>query len=171
MSMKYPESDWFTDGFVSNFIVILEEAGLKGEAAELGTHLDVKNVLHILQVEYTRLFINAPHRCIAPPFGSVYLESDRSLKAAATERVRDFYRIHGFDIVDTSIIPDEISIELEFLGRLADRGLPREEDEFLSRYFRPWFVEFRDIVTSEAGHPFYPAVVKLIDFFTLQEED
>jgi TorA maturation chaperone TorD len=101
----------------------------------------------------------------------VYLESGRSLFGTTTEKVRDFYREHGFDIADPRAVPDEISLELEFLGLLAGQRKQEDESWFLSRLFRPWFVQFRDIVIMEARLPFYVALVKMIDFFTLQEED
>jgi len=172
LSMKYPEPSWFNQGYASNLITILKEAGLTDEAESLSAiSVPDEKVLEDLQVEYTRLFINAVPHVPAPPFGSVYLESGRSLYGKTTEKVRDFYREHGFDISDPAAVPDEITLELEFLGLLAGQGRYEEERQFLSDFFRPWFVRFRDIVVAEAGHPFYVALVKLIDFFTLQEED
>ena len=172
LSMKYPEPSWFTEGYTSNFMIILKEAGFSEEADGLARIAEPdEKVLEDLQVEYTRLFINAVPQVPAPPFGSVYLEAGRSLYGKTTEMVRDFYREHGFDLTDPSAVPDEISLELEFLGRLAGQGRYEEEERFLSDFFRPWFIRFRDIVVAEAGHPFYVALVRLIDFFTLQEED
>ena len=171
LSMRYPEPAWFTKGYLSNFLTILKEAGFEAEYDRLHDLLNLdEKAFEDLQVEYTRLFINAVPRCPAPPFGSVYLEAGHSLYGTSTEKVRDFYREHGFDIADPKALPDEITLELEFLGLLADQGLEEDEAVFLSRFFRPWFVQFRDIVVAEARHPFYPALVKLIDFFTLEEE-
>ncbi len=172
ISMKYPEPSWFTEGYASNFLTILKESGFEQDAeALMQIAKPDKKVVEDLQVEYTRLFINAVPRVPAPPFGSVYLEGGRSLFGKTTEKVRDFYRMNGFDIADPSAVPDEITLELEFLGHLAGQGRYEEEGQFLSVFFRPWFVQFRDIVVAEAGHPFYVALVRLIDFFTLQEED
>ena len=172
LSMKYPELSWFTEGYCSNFVAILKDADFKDHAERLAFMLyPHSRVIEELQVDYTRLFINAVPQCPAPPFGSVYLESGRSLWGRTTEKVRDFYREHGFDIADTTVVPDEISIELEFLGVLAGRELHKDEDYFLAEFFRPWFQPFRDIVTVQATHPFYIALMELIDFFTLKEED
>lgn len=172
LSMKYPDHSWFTEGYASNFLAILKDADFQDHAERLAFILNPDDkVIEDLQVDYTRLFINAVPQCPAPPFGSVYLESGRSLWGRTTERVRDFYRGHGFDIADPDAVPDEISIELEFLGLLAGRGLHQDEDRFLAEFFRPWFQLFRDIVTAQASHPFYIALVELIDFFTLKEED
>ncbi len=172
LSMKYPDASWFNQGYVSNLVALLQAAGLEEDAAKLKVIEQASdNDMEDLQVEHTRLFINAVPKVLAPPFGSVYLESGRSLYGKTTEKVRDFYREHGFDIADPTAVPDEITLELEFLGYMAGQENEEVEAEFLSRFFRPWFVQFRDIVIAEAGHPFYPALVKLIDFFTLQEED
>ncbi len=180
LGMKYPDKAWFNAGFMSNLVALLSEAGFETESAELsslvlqGTAPDQPlsgEVIDALQIEFTRLFINTPAGCPAPPYGSVYLESDRSLQGTTTEKVRLYYRKHGFDISDSSIVPDEISVELEFLGLLAAREEFDSEGDFLNEFFRPWFVTFRDMVLKEARHPYYPALVKLIDFFTSQEEE
>ncbi len=178
IGMRYPDSAWLNEGFMSNLVALLGEAGFGTESAGLSSLMppDMESgqsladkVINALQVEFTRLFINAPAGCPAPPFGSVYLESCGSLQAVTTEKVRLYYRSHGFDIADSSIIPDEISVELEFLGLLVSKGEFDKEGHFLKEFFRPWFVTFRDIVLKEARHPYYPALVRLIDFFTSQE--
>ena len=171
LSLKYPDSSWFNEGYISNCLAIMREAGLQKDAKAVEECFQKDAFLEELQLEYTRLFINAVPHTIAPPFGSVYLEKDRSLYGNTTERVRNYYRSHNFDLINPGAIPDDIVIELEFLSVLASLNNEKAEQEFLEKYFRPWFVTFRDIVLIEARHPFYKGMVRLIDFFTSQEED
>lgn len=172
LSMKYPESSWCNEGYISNCLAIMHEAGFRENAKELEKCLkESDNFLEDIQVEYTRLFINAVPLTIAPPFGSVYLDRDRNLHGPSTEKVQIFYRKQNFELVNPSAIPDEISIELDFLALLIANNKFVEEDEFLSKYFRPWFTQFQDLVIKESHHPFYKGLIRLIDFFTSKEED
>jgi TorA maturation chaperone TorD len=171
LASKYPEKEWLTQGFMTNLLAILREAELEQEADNLAALTDLApDDLENLQIEYTRLFINAVPGTIAPPFGSIYLHNDRSLYGPSTVKVKDFYRQHGFEIKNPAAIPDELSLELEFLGLLVSQGMEEEEEEFLALYFRPWFKKFSDVVINETTQPFYRAVVRLIDFFTTKEE-
>ena len=166
-TMRYPEPEWFTPEFSEAFISFLAETAFKAEAMEIksvATPFDA--FLEDLQVEYTRLFINAVPSCPAPPFGSVHMEGGRSLYGKSTEKVLDFYRENGFEPAGREAVPDELTIELEFLGLLAENGKAREEEEFLSTLFRPWFSKFRQIVIKEAQHPFYRTAVQVINAFT-----
>ena len=171
LATKYPEKEWLTPGFMTNLLAILREARMEKEAEELSSLENPgPDDLENLQVEYTRLFINAVPGTIAPPFGSIYLHADRSLYGPSTVKVKDFYRQHGFEIKNPAAIPDELTLELEFLGLLVAEGKAEEEEEFLALYFRPWFRKFSDVVINETTQPFYRAVVRLIDFFTTKEE-
>ncbi len=171
LAVRYPEKDWFTSGFITNFLSVLREAGSGTEADELAelTNYDPAT-LEDLQVEYTRLFINAVPGTIAPPFGSIYLHNDRSLYGPSTVKVKNFYRQHGFELKNQATIPDELSLELEFLGLLVSQEKFDDEEEFLALYFRPWFKKFSNVVINETTQPFYRAVVRLIVFFTTKEE-
>lgn len=167
MSMRYPEPEWFSPEFFKAFVRFLSETDFMTEAMEIvsvATPFDA--FLEDLQVEYTRLFINAMPSCPAPPFGSVYMEGGRSLYGTSTEKVLDFYRENGFEPVSREAVPDELTIELEFLGLLAENRKTRAEEEFLSTLFRPWFSKFSAVVIKEAKHPFYRIVVQVIDAFT-----
>ena len=172
LASKYPEKEWLTQGLMTNFLAILREAGLGKEADSLTDLINPNpDYLENLQVEYTRLFINAVPGTVAPPFGSIYLDNDRSLYGPSTVKVKDFYRQHGFEIKNPAAIPDELSLELEFLGLLVSQGKAEDEEKFLALYFRPWFKKFSQVVISETSEPFYRAVVCLIDFFTTKEEN
>jgi TorA maturation chaperone TorD len=171
-SMTYPEANWFTQEYISTCVTFLSSAGLTGGAEEIRERAAAESpdaFLEEVRIEYTRLFINTPSSCPAPPYGSVYMESGRSLYGNSTERVLEFYRQNGFEPVAPQAVPDELSIELEFLAMLAGEGKRETEQEFISTLFRPWFVKFRDAVTGNAEHPFYRTMVMAIDAFTGSE--
>ncbi len=172
LSMRYPEPSWCDDGYLSNCRAIMHEAGHFEDAWDLEEALAKSHdFLEDLQLEYTRLFINAPGGVSAPPFGSVYLEGDRSLYGLSTEKVKAFYREQNFFLADPLAVPDALSMELDFLSLLVAGKKFHKEEEFLSKYFRPWFSKFRDIVVGESQHPFYVGIIKLIDLFTSKEDD
>ncbi len=123
-----------------------------------------------LRTEYTRLFITSAPRTTLPLYASVYVDGDGTLQGKTTERTRDFYREHGYDLVNETEPADHISFELDFLAALAGEAMLEEEDLFLRTLFRPWFERFQKKWTKEARHPFYEVSIRLIDFFTKEEQ-
>ncbi|MGV1098904.1 TorD/DmsD family molecular chaperone [Thiovibrio sp. JS02] len=169
-SMQYPDPAWMDEKYFSVIYTFLEELGWQDEARELhNTISDEKEWLEPLQVEHTRLFVNAVPSVIAPPYGSVYLSNDGKLYGPSAVKAKAFYREKGFHLVGEYDIPDHITFELEFLALLAEDGRTEDEEIFLQEHFRPWFPKFQARVLQEGRHPFYRVLVKLIDFFTREE--
>jgi len=172
----YPLEDHINKDFLEFFVLLKDElSGIdtSKEPSELLSQFeqDPDSFLSQLQIEYTRLFINSPSGVVAPPYGSVYLhDGDRSLWGNTTAAVKAFYRRYGLDIADAQVVPDELSLELEFLSYLAAKGQTDAEREFLEKFFRPWFCHFKEKVYAEAQHPFYKYLVELIDIFTNEED-
>lgn len=169
-SMRYPATDWLNEDYFAALYTLL--AGLTWHSDHDDLRQAVSNdpdPLETIQVEHTRLFINAAPHVIAPPYGSVYMQGEGTLMNKSTERVRDFYRQRGFDLADGNEIADHLIYELEFLGLLAESGKPEDEELFLEKCFRPWFGKFHDRVIEGADHQFYRVMVRLIDFFTKEE--
>lgn len=169
-SMRYPGPDWMRTDYFSAVDIFLAELGWDAEAQALRQSISENdNWLESLQVEHTRLFVNAIPTVIAPPYGSVYLGADGMLYGPSAEKAKAFYREQGFDLAGEADIPDHISFELEFLALLAGDGKEKEEALFLRKHFRPWFPKFQARVLQEGRHPFYGILVNLIDFFTREE--
>lgn len=168
--MQYPDKGWMDDAYFSVIYTFLTELGWTEDAAELKKSIeDVDDWLEPLQIEHTRLFVNAIPSVIAPPYGSVYLSSDGMLYGKSAVRTKDFYHEHGYELAGEADIPDHLSFELEFLGILAAEGKEEAEEQFLKEHFRTWFPKFQERVLKEVRHPFYRVLVKLIDFFTREE--
>ncbi len=167
-SMRYPDSQWFTDEYCNGLYLLLDALDAAQERQDIDSTFADAGFLERLQAEYTRLFINAAPHVIAPPYGSVY--KNHSLGGQYTEDIHLFYRRHGYDLREKSDFADNIVYQLEFLSCIAQQGEDDIQREFLSCFFFPWFGEFSRRVKEEAELPFYPVIISLIDFFTKEEE-
>jgi putative dimethyl sulfoxide reductase chaperone len=125
--------------------------------------------------EYTRLFIKPFPHGIAPPYGSFYLEKERSSEKTGSEVLR-FYDEAGFTLKeDLHDLPDHIIHELEFMGILADQEseatggerirLEEVQLHFLSRHIIPWVPIFCKKVVEQSLHPFYRILASLTEDF------
>lgn len=165
--MRFPENNVLTDDFLDVYEYLLEQLELHREKEQFHRfRTEDQNLIQTLQVEYTRLFINAIPHVIASPYASVYQQCNHDLQGTLTEKTRDFYREQGYDIANTAEPADHIRFELEFLAALLQTGKIDAEQQFLQQLFRPWFPRFRDRVVEGSQHPFYTISVQLIDQFT-----
>ncbi|MBU0484820.1 MAG: molecular chaperone TorD family protein [Proteobacteria bacterium] len=171
LSMRYPTTDWLNKDYFAALYVLLEGLGWHGDIYTLKDPLlRVADIIETLQIEYTRLFINAVPHVIAPPYGSVYVPGEGTVMNRSTELIRAFYRQHGFELAPGTEIADHIVCELEFLSLLAESGKSADEEIFLHEFFRSSFVKFHNRVIEGADHHFYRVVIRLIDFFTKEED-
>ena len=170
-AMQYPDSSWFNADFISVFNELLNQLDWKDASIEISDRFsEDADLIEALQIEYTRLFINAVPHVVAPPYGSVYLTGDGALYGPTAEKTRPYYIEKGFDLKNPKEIPDHLVYELEFLALLAGQENEEDEHNFLSTFFRPWFSKFHDTVVKQAQHPYYKVLVQLIDFFTKEEQ-
>ncbi len=168
-SMRYPEA-WFTREYLQKLYGLLEALGAEEEKAALLAECPAGMAdLEDLQIEYTRLFINGIPHTPAPPYGSVYL--DRTLRGRYSDEILAFYRSLGFGFDKADDLPDHIVYQLEFLSFLAEDNNQAAEEEFLRRFFLPWFGLFAERVEGQASLSFYRIIVTIIDFFTKEEEE
>jgi len=169
-SMQYPDSDWFSDNYLTSLYGLFDALGGEEEKKELqATFSKSPDILEDLQVEYTRLFINGFPHVSAPPYGSVYLE--KTLRGKFSDDILLYYRSLGYDIKENSDLPDSLVHQLEFLSFLAEDQNRAGEEEFLSRFFLPWYAIFAAKVKEEARHPFYKLIITFIDFLTKEEKE
>jgi len=169
-SMRYPEPSWLDQEYLNILSSFLSELHLEDERQELSyLARNWEDFMEDLQVEYTRLFINAVPHVLAPPYASVYTKGDGQLYGKITEKTREFYRFAGFDLLPDRDLPDHLVNELEFLALLAQEQ-QEEVETFMTGYFRSWFPLFHDRVLECSDHIFYKIMVHLIDFFTREEQ-
>lgn len=169
-SMRYPDADWLTDNYLQTLYDFLTILGGTDEIQLLQQEIQsAAQSLEQLQVEYTRLFINGVPHVIAPLYGGVYI--DQSLRGKFSEEISVYYANSGYSLNKHGDLPDNLVHQLEFLSFLAEDGNQAAEEEFLRRFFLPWFSVFAPRIKEEAAHPFYPVIVSIIDFFTKEEEE
>jgi len=168
-SMRYPDKQWFNNDYWAALLNLLDNLHWQEEKEELIRCKErAEDFLEEVQIEHTRLFINAIPHVVAAPYASVHYKGDGTLYGVITEQTKKFYREKGFALANDNDLPDHIVYELEFLALLAKED-PAGQQEFLDTLFTPWFQIFKSKVLEEAHHPFYRVVVNLIDFFTREE--
>ncbi len=169
--MRYPEDSFFDDELLDSLEDLLDRLNLQPHREKITSWRScVDDPLLDAQIAYTRLFINdAPH-LIAPPYGSVYLESEQSLQGNSTETTRNFYLQYGFDIVNKAEPADHISLELEFLSCLYRQEEITAAETFIHTLFLPWFELFYQQIMPELRHPLYEVSIQLISFFVQEDQ-
>lgn len=125
-------------------------------------------------VEYSRLFLG-PFKLVAPPYGSVWLDTNKTVMGDSTARVAAFYQAHGLQLADDfSELPDHIAVELEFLSFLCfkEQEAARQNDtagtqllraarqEFISELLLPWLQPLTEAIDTDSEAPFYSAVAR-----------
>ena len=145
-----------------------------------------KNVLEDLAIEYTRLFLG-PGEHISP-HESIHHERDDGdwgiLWGASTYEVRKFYNSTGVMFETTYHgIPDEISVELEFMHHVVRREADawketnnegalfciRIEKKFIKEHLLEWVPIFCNRVIDLTQSVFYREIARLTKDFVLQE--
>jgi TorA maturation chaperone TorD len=135
-----------------------------------------------LAVEFTRLFLG-PGKHISP-HESVHHEREDGdwgrLWGKSTVEIKKFIETTGLEY--TSVypgLPDHISVELEFMQKLAERESTawkendnkgalyclKIEKKFIEEHLSKWCPDFCDKVTSEAATSFYREMAKLTKWF------
>jgi len=125
-----------------------------------------------LAVEYARLFVG-PFGLKAPPYGSVYLDGERTVMGPSTMETIRIYEEEGLARDEGfSELPDHIAVELEFMYFLIYRevealqnGDPeraeeyrRKQQEFLNRFLVKWVPQFCRNIKEGTDNRFYSAL-------------
>ena len=137
------------------------------------------NHTEVLKVEYARLFVG-PYTVPAPPYGSVYLETERRMMGDSTMDVVNRYREAGLEMAkDFKEAPDHIAVELEFMHYLISRTIAvftqNEPDalkanfyqqlSFLKYHLCAWVHEFTMNTAQHAQLKFYQYLAKATNIF------
>lgn len=171
LAMRYPQATFCGASLFDALESLLASLEWQEDLAIIqGWRQQTADPLDDLRCAYTELFITSAPRATIPPYASVYMDGDGTLQGKTTERTRDFYREHGYELTNESEPADHLCLELDFLAALAGEGKQEEEDLFLRTLFRPWFERFQHHFFREARHPFYAVSIRLIDFFTKEEQ-
>jgi TorA maturation chaperone TorD len=159
-------------------------ADLAAHARRLGQEFSAEGPDSLL-VDYARLFLG-PSRPLAAPYGSVWLEEEKTLMGDSTIAVQELYHEVGFEIdEDFRELPDHIAVELEFLYLLIYRenearrnnspealtAIAGLRKRFLDEHLGSWVVPFTTAVKADAQSGFYRELAELTDRFVKIEAD
>lgn len=138
-----------------------------------------------LNAEYHRLFVG-PYHLPAPPYASVYLESEPAVMGPSTAKVLRLYGEAGFSLSPSfNNLPDHIAAELEFMALLCEQeagawqkeDFPRaekllgREETFLAQHLAQWIPKFSSRISSSTESPFYRALASLVNECVLLDRD
>ena len=136
-----------------------------------------------LIVEYSRLFLG-PFKVLAPPYGSVYIDSGRILMGDSTLDIMHLYREAGLVFRDGfKEVPDHITIELEFLHFITYQELSalhsNNNDDlkkyrktqvlFINNFFGQWIFPFCEKILSNTKNSYYRSLAECLQQFTQSE--
>ena len=156
---------------------------LAAQASRLGEHFSIEDPESLL-VDYTRLFLG-PTDTVAKPYGSVWLEGEKTLMGDSTMAVQELYHEGGFAIDEEfRELPDHIAAELEFLYLLIYRENEGHRNgsaealkavalkkRFLDEHLGLWIGPFTAAVKAGARSSFYRELAGLTDRFVEQEKE
>ena len=144
-----------------------------------------RNTIVDLSVDFSKLFIG-PYSLLAPPYGSIYLESERRIMGASTLDVVQFYKKAGLEVAeDHKDAPDHVSTELEFMAFLINEELRAmakgKEDRFLNlldvqktflhSHLKLWINPFAQEVKRGAQTDFYANLADATHIFVAEDVD
>jgi TorA maturation chaperone TorD len=147
--------------------------------SKMNIYLERKEDLDRIKVEYAKLFVG-PYNLKAPPYGSVYLETENRVMHESTFDALKLYRSAGLDMaVDFKEPPDHISAELEFMSFLifkelesrsindieAIYGFNDKQSSFMMRHLGVWVSDFLLNIEENAETEFYLSLTRLTKSF------
>lgn len=154
------------------------------EIAHLLNEIEAEQNLDVLAIDFSRLFVG-PFKLLAPPYGSVYLDSGARVMGESTAGARNRYRQAGLDFSDKiKEAPDHIALELEFMYFLIfqeTEALAREDAEaarasmhgqlsFLTYHLGAWVDEFTVRAEVHATTQFYRCIARVTREFVQQHK-
>lgn len=169
-SLRYPDTTWCHATYLDTLFQFLQALGCHDLMLDLENAVPGRqDFLKDLQIEYTRLFINAVPHVPAPPYASLYVKNSGQLFGAFAEEIQRFYREMGFELTDTAEPPDHIVHVLEFAALLLQEHSARAE-EFIGRFLKPWVPHFCKQARESTTNSYYRIILLLLDFFTREEQ-
>ena len=113
-----------------------------------------------LAEEYTRLFVG-PHHHHPPSEGLA--RGDGQLLGDRAIEVRLAYQAAGYEpIADSGLLPDHISMELDFVAVLIEREAAEAAREFVRTHLNAWVPGWVGEYSPHARFRFYPAIGEIL---------
>lgn len=123
-----------------------------------------------LEEGYVRLFISAKGGITAPLYESCYEFEGAPLMGRAAIEMKERFEAKGLSVTDTiQQPPDHLSIELEYLYFLLDKGWRDKDDAlvaegcaFAADTMLPWVSKLSERLASEGDCRYYPLMVRIL---------
>lgn len=179
-----PEPAFEEEGMFKSLLdaAALVDPALVPLATNLGEEFRRSGIEELL-LDYTRLFLG-PVQILAKPYGSVWLEENKTLMGESTMAVLELYREADFDMDEEfRELPDHVAVELEFLyllifrenearmsGDRARLGAMLDlQKRFLDRHLGRWIPKFTAAVGESAQCGFYRQLADLTESFVRKQ--
>ena len=132
-----------------------------------------------LLVAYAKLFVG-PNELLAPPYGSVYLDGEKTVMGDSTMEVIKMYEEQGLSMDgEFRNLPDHITVELEFMYYLIlkevealeksqwDAALDfiKKQEFFLNNFLQRWVKPFCDKIKQGTDNEFYTSLADCASVF------
>jgi TorA maturation chaperone TorD len=132
---------------------------------------DVDSLYQHLEECYVRLFISAKGGIVAPLYESCYEFEGAPLMGRPATEMKERFEAKALSVADNiQEPPDHISIELEYLYFLLDKGwgdqdgaLVTEGLAFAAETMLPWVSELSKKLASEGDCRYYPIMVSILE--------
>jgi TorA maturation chaperone TorD len=144
--------------------------GLPKIGSILRSFPDGDSLYQHLEEGYVRLFISAKGGITAPLYESCYEFEGAPLMGRAAIEMKERFEAKGLSVTDTiQQPPDHLSIELEYLYFLLDKGWRDKDDalvaeaaEFASQTMLPWVSNLSERLASERDCRYYPLMAAVL---------
>ena len=131
---------------------------------------DGDSLYHHLEEGYVRLFISAKGGIAAPLYESCYEFEGAPLMGRAATEMKERFETKALSVADTiQEPPDHLSIELEYLYFLLDKGwgeqdgaLVTEGSAFAAETMLPWVSKMSERLASEEDCRYYPLMAAVL---------
>jgi TorA maturation chaperone TorD len=123
-----------------------------------------------LEEGYVRLFISAKGGITAPLYESCYEFEGAPLMGRAATEMKERFEAKGLSVADNvQEPPDHLSMELEYLYFLLDKGWSERDGElvtegsvFASETMLPWVSKLSERLASEGDSRYYPLMAAVL---------
>ena len=144
--------------------------GLQEIVSILKTFPDGDSLYQHLEEGYVRLFIGAKCGITAPLYESCYEFEGAPLMGRAAAKMKERFETKNLSVADTiREPPDHLSIELEYLYFVLDKGWREEDDalvaeavDFASDIMLPWISKLSKKLASEEKCRYYPFMAAVL---------
>ncbi|MEE9429636.1 MAG: molecular chaperone TorD family protein [Melioribacteraceae bacterium] len=166
---NYPDDElieWIKSGVIAEFLELIEMEEAKIEERNQWNKLNSKSdLLEVLQVEYTHLFISSFPTIPAPLYKSFY--EDNEIMGSSIESLIDTYEKYGFEVSKTSNeLPDNLVLQFEFASLLIKDNVPLDEQySFISEFILSWTEKLEEKIIENANLDFYKDLLVTINKF------